>query len=346
MEKNKSNNPIDTITMDIPLFIRALEYAKEDAKTDMDLHSFTERSVELCRNGATLTMGNYNHLIGSKSVESKECTDSGSSGAFEAPAFASKPIKRTNVRPITGREQNINEGEKVNIIPQNIIDKFFERIEHQLEIGADIQPDIKRIKSLNGNKIPNKIQRLIKQYNEHDVEENKKTVKTDVELKKTLRKGADVSNFGNPVEWQKKTRIDRNIQHDKKNTDDKSIEQDIDEITGSGTATGAFDVPAFGKNTKGGRKDPLALGGEKSIKQSRAVTDKNFPKYGGPGGKFVEINPACKTFPYCNQGEKRAVRFYESEKLRDIVQEVSWETGIPYKDAEKIVLNEIKRIFM
>jgi hypothetical protein len=31
-------NPKDTITVDVPLFIRLLEYAREDAKTDMDLH--------------------------------------------------------------------------------------------------------------------------------------------------------------------------------------------------------------------------------------------------------------------------------------------------------------------
>ena len=31
-----NNGNIDTLTMDIPLFLRLLEYAKEDAKTDLD----------------------------------------------------------------------------------------------------------------------------------------------------------------------------------------------------------------------------------------------------------------------------------------------------------------------
>jgi len=30
-------NPQDKITVDVPLFIRLLEYAREDAKTDIDL---------------------------------------------------------------------------------------------------------------------------------------------------------------------------------------------------------------------------------------------------------------------------------------------------------------------
>jgi hypothetical protein len=32
-------NPKDIIKLDIPLLIRLLEYAREDAKTDMDLHN-------------------------------------------------------------------------------------------------------------------------------------------------------------------------------------------------------------------------------------------------------------------------------------------------------------------
>ncbi len=37
-------NPTDKLTLDVPLFIRLLEYAKEDAKTDMDLHTATEKA--------------------------------------------------------------------------------------------------------------------------------------------------------------------------------------------------------------------------------------------------------------------------------------------------------------
>ena len=54
-------------------------------------------------------------------------------------------------------------------------------------------------------------------------------------------------------------------------------EEEIDEIT-----SGQFDVPAFVKTTKGGRKNPLKVDGPKSIYKGRAVTDKKFPKWGGP----------------------------------------------------------------
>jgi hypothetical protein len=56
-------NPSDKITVDVPLFIRLLEYAREDAKTDMDLHSVTENAIKLSETGKILTMKNYNDLV-------------------------------------------------------------------------------------------------------------------------------------------------------------------------------------------------------------------------------------------------------------------------------------------
>ena len=56
-------NPKDKITLDVPLFIRLLEYAREDAKTDMDLHNVAEKAIELSMTGATLTMTDYDKIV-------------------------------------------------------------------------------------------------------------------------------------------------------------------------------------------------------------------------------------------------------------------------------------------
>ena len=56
-------NPRDIITVDVPLFIRLLEYAREDAKTDMDLHDVTERAVALNKEAEVLTMDNYDEIV-------------------------------------------------------------------------------------------------------------------------------------------------------------------------------------------------------------------------------------------------------------------------------------------
>jgi hypothetical protein len=65
-------NPKDTITVDVPLFIRLLEYAREDAKTDMDLHNVAENIIDLSEEGEVLTMDNYNAIVGKNEEEIAE----------------------------------------------------------------------------------------------------------------------------------------------------------------------------------------------------------------------------------------------------------------------------------
>jgi hypothetical protein len=55
----------DTVTMDIPLLIRVLEYAREDAKTDMDLHKVVENLINMRGEGA-LSMDMYDKIVAIK----------------------------------------------------------------------------------------------------------------------------------------------------------------------------------------------------------------------------------------------------------------------------------------
>ena len=55
---------IDIVTMDVPLFIRALEYAKEDAQEDMDLHEFAEKAIAATKQQGILQMDDYGMLVG------------------------------------------------------------------------------------------------------------------------------------------------------------------------------------------------------------------------------------------------------------------------------------------
>jgi hypothetical protein len=50
----------DTVTLDVPLMIRVMEYAKEDAKTDMELHKAVERMLAI---GGALTMNDYDSIV-------------------------------------------------------------------------------------------------------------------------------------------------------------------------------------------------------------------------------------------------------------------------------------------
>jgi hypothetical protein len=105
------------------------------------------------------------------------------------------------------------------------------------------------------------------------------------------------------------------------------------------SSSGSYDVP-FGS----AGKNPLKIGGVKSIQQSRAVRDKKFPKWGGPGGKFVKIKDKCKTFPYCNQGDINSLELYENKsggylyKTQDVSTIINESI---FKEAQRIIMNDV-----
>ena len=61
-EEAASSISVEAIRMDVELFIRVLEYAHEDAKTDQELHQLTERVESQSRN-RVLTMKDYDSLV-------------------------------------------------------------------------------------------------------------------------------------------------------------------------------------------------------------------------------------------------------------------------------------------
>ena len=115
------------------------------------------------------------------------------------------------------------------------------------------------------------------------------------------------------------------------------VEGEFTEATTS-ASVGAYDVPGFqdvnmrGNTTKGQGR---------SWKQSQI-----------PGGSFVDINPKCKTFPYCNQGNTGAVRYKKtspngkkrkSSPMNEAIENVSIKTGLSVEEIKTIILNTIDR---
>ena len=64
MAVKEETNPMDVVAMDVPLLIRMMEFAREDAKADLDLHNIAEKAIALSSEGRTLTMSDYETIFG------------------------------------------------------------------------------------------------------------------------------------------------------------------------------------------------------------------------------------------------------------------------------------------
>ena len=53
---------MDIVQLDVPLFIRLLELAREDVKQDADLHDVAEAVIELSKQGP-VTMASYEQIV-------------------------------------------------------------------------------------------------------------------------------------------------------------------------------------------------------------------------------------------------------------------------------------------
>lgn len=53
---------MDIVQLDVPLFIRLLELAREDVKQDADLHDVAEAVIKMSQNGPA-TMADYDQIV-------------------------------------------------------------------------------------------------------------------------------------------------------------------------------------------------------------------------------------------------------------------------------------------
>lgn len=62
---------MDIIKIDVPLFIRLLELAREDVKQDADLHDVAEIVTKISQSEPA-TMDDYNHIVDFMKSQGKE----------------------------------------------------------------------------------------------------------------------------------------------------------------------------------------------------------------------------------------------------------------------------------
>lgn len=86
---------VDTITLDIPLFLLLLEYAREKSKNDLDLHELTETTNKLGKERGILSSDDYTEITGESGDEKEEISESFTNRLREniKSSLSSRPIK-------------------------------------------------------------------------------------------------------------------------------------------------------------------------------------------------------------------------------------------------------------
>ena len=63
-----------------------------------------------------------------------------------------------------------------------------------------------------------------------------------------------------------------------------------------------------------------------------------------PGGKFVQVKKKCKSFPYCNQGDIKALNIFENQSLDTVIKRISNRYKIHEDIIKDIIVNEMNKL--
>lgn len=63
-----------------------------------------------------------------------------------------------------------------------------------------------------------------------------------------------------------------------------------------------------------------------------------------PGGKFVQVKEKCKKFPYCNQGDIKALKIFENEMVKKVISKLSEKHNISENVIKNIIYYEYQKI--
>ena len=79
---------------------------------------------------------------------------------------------------------------------------------------------------------------------------------------------------------------------------------------------------------------------------AKSMKKKDFAGYKKPlykGGKFVQVKKKCKKFPYCNQGDIKALKIFENESVQTAIESVSKTYGVDKVYISDLVFDEIRK---
>jgi hypothetical protein len=104
------------------------------------------------------------------------------------------------------------------------------------------------------------------------------------------------------------------------------LKGEFKEATSSGAGVGVYDAPGF--------QDVKMKGNTPKGKGS------SWRKTQLPGGKFVQVKEKCKRFPYCNQGDIKALKIWNESTVEKVIEHMSKKYGLTENQIREIISKE------
>lgn len=158
----------------------------------------------------------------------------------------------------------------------------------------------------------------------------------------------DMAMFKNEFKEFKKSEILDKIKSDSGNKPKTKKKIENKEASTSG-GVGSFEPPMSGEEPKKVEATEATTGVGAYSTPAMWAKSTNKKDWRGksktqiPGGSFVSIKKKCKTFPYCNQGDIKALDIYENKSLKEAIKNVSEKFDISENVIKSILQYEIER---
>jgi DNA-binding ferritin-like protein len=142
---------MDIVKLDVPLFIRLLELAREDVKQDADLHDVAEAVIKLSQNSVA-TMEDYDKIVAfmQKQGQQSEANDPGEydrEGEMARQDLSTAAEAANELRSILSAEDNLPEWVQAKIT--KALD-YLDTSRDYMKAKTETVDELARIKQLGG----------------------------------------------------------------------------------------------------------------------------------------------------------------------------------------------------
>lgn len=261
--------------------------------------------------------------------ETTEATGAGSAGGYSQPLFTTEPKRLDSMFKDEQPKKKVKGGFVYE--SEEVEEKWSEK--YKKSIDCKNPKGFSQRAHCQGRKK--------KQMSEEQLKGGKADNKTFQDLvNKNKQKGKDIGL----IEKELKKQLNKGIKVEMEHTDDRGKAKEI-------AMDHLFEDPKYyDKLQKIEAKEATSSSsaGQYSTPKmwAKSMNKKDFrgaSKPQIPGGKFVQVKKKCKTFPYCNQGDIKALNIFENETLNKVISKVSKEHNISENVIKTILAYEYEK---